>query len=371
MLSLIFVFSCGEDKNQNSTNIPKINVIKVRSENVPTFSDYVGQIYGIRDIPIRARVDGFLQGVYFKEGRQIEKGTLLYSIDPQPFEANLALKRSIVSEANTGLAFASSEYDRIKPLAEMNAVSKSDLDGAIARKKASEAEVSAAEASLKIAQIDLDYCKIYAPISGIIGKTMAREGEYVGRSPNPVILTTISQIETIRVQFFLTESEYLAAAKKYLDTDQSNKPNKKLELSLILSDGSEHNHKGLLNFIDRGVDPATGTILVEATFPNTEMILRPGQFARVRIKSSDDMNELIVPQRCVSELQGNYSVFIVNKENKIEARQIEIGNKYDDYFVVKKGLKENEKVILEGLQKVGAGMVIEPVIVEFENQKKF
>lgn len=372
-LALFFVgllLSCHKDGNDGRSVVQKINVVEVKSENVPIFSDYVGQVYGIKDIPIRARVDGFLEGVHFKEGTKINKGTLLYTIDAQPFEANLASKKSYETEANTRLAFANSEYDRIKPLADMNAVSKSDLDGARARKEASEAELNAAKAGLKIAQIDLSYTEILAPITGIIGKTLAREGEYVGKSPNPVILTTISEIDIVRVQFFLTEAEYLFFVNEFRKNNGIKRNEEEIELSLVLSNGSIHEHKGKVDFIDRGIDAGTGTILVQASFPNPDLVLRPGQFARVRIKRTEKDNVLIVPQRCVSELQGNYSVFTVNEENKIVAKQIEIGERYSDYYVVKSGLVENEKVVIEGLQKVSSGMAVEPIVIEFKSQMK-
>jgi len=370
-LSLFFVgliLSCNKDGNDGSAVVQKINVVEIKSENVPIYSDYVGQVYGIKDIPIRARVDGFLEGVHFKEGTKINKGALLYTIDAQPFEANLASKRSYVSEANTKLAFANSEYDRIKPLADMNAVSKSDLDGATARKEASEAELDAAKAGLKIAQIDLSYTEILSPITGIIGKTLAREGEYVGKSPNPVILTTISEIDIVRVQFFLTESEYLYFVKEYRKNQNEGSSDKDVELTLVLSDGSLHDYPGKVDFIDRGIDASTGTILVQASFPNPDFVLRPGQFVRVRAKRSEKSNVLIIPQRCVSELQGKYSVFAVDKDNKVVSKEIQIGEKFNDYYIVKSGLAENDRVVIEGLQKVGTGMQVEPNVVDFVSQ---
>ncbi len=370
-LSLFFVgliLSCNKDGNNRSPVVQKINVVEIKSENVPIFSDYVGQVYGIKDIPIRARVDGFLEGVHFDEGTKINKGKLLYTIDPQPFEANVASKRSYVSEANTKLAFAQSEYDRIKPLADMNAVSKSDLDGASARKEASEAELNAARAGLEIAQIDLSYTKILSPISGIIGETLAREGEYVGKSPNPVILTTISQIDVVRVQFFLTESEYLFFVKEYRKNKEDSSTGRDVQLTLVLSDGSLHDYPGKVDFIDRGIDATTGTILVQASFPNPDLVLRPGQFVRVRARRNEKSNVLIVPQRCVSELQGNYSVFAIDQENRVVSKEIEIGEKFNDYYIVKSGLAENDKVVIEGLQKVGTGMQVEPIVIDFVSQ---
>ena len=364
----ILFLSCGKEENKEVV-LQAIKVVELKSQNVPIHKNFVGQIYGIKDIPIRARVDGFLEGIYFEEGTSIEKNKLLYTIDPQPLQANLTDKQSEVSAAKTNLAYANSEYDRIKPLADLNAVSKSDLDAATAQKEAAEAGLESAKATLRIAQIELSYSKIYSPINGIIGKTMAREGEYVGKSPNPVILTTISQIESVRFQFFLTESEYLFMARRFTKNKKDNLVDTRdMKLELILSDGSIHNHEGKIDFIDRGVDADTGAILVQASFPNPDLILRPGQFGRIRITVTQENDVIIVPQRCISELQGQYSVFVVNSENKIESRQIKIGDKYNDYFIIMEGLKENEKVVLEGMQKVRNGMEVEPTVVEFNSQ---
>lgn len=364
----ILFLSCGKEENKEVV-LQAIKVVELKSQNVPIHKNFVGQIYGIKDIPIRARVDGFLEGIYFEEGTSIEKNKLLYTIDPQPLQANLTDKQSEVSAAKTNLAYANSEYDRIKPLADLNAVSKSDLDAATAQKEAAEAGLESAKATLRIAQIELSYSKIYSPINGIIGKTMAREGEYVGKSPNPVILTTISQIESVRFQFFLTESEYLFMARRFTKNKKDNLVDTRdMKLELILSDGSIHNHEGKIDFIDRGVDADTGAILVQASFPNPDLILRPGQFGRIRITVTQENDVIIVPQRCISELQGQYSVFVVDSENKIESRQIKIGDKYNDYFIIKEGLKENEKVVLEGMQKVRNGMEVEPTVVEFNSQ---
>lgn len=364
----ILFLSCGKEENKEVV-LQAIKVVELKSQNVPIHKNFVGQIYGIKDIPIRARVDGFLEGIYFEEGTSIEKNKLLYTIDPQPLQANLTDKQSEVSAAKTNLAYANSEYDRIKPLADLNAVSKSDLDAATAQKEAAEAGLESAKATLRIAQIELSYSKIYSPINGIIGKTMAREGEYVGKSPNPVILTTISQIESVRFQFFLTESEYLFMARRFTKNKKDNLVDTRdMKLELILSDGSIHNHEGKIDFIDRGVDADTGAILVQASFPNPDLILRPGQFGRIRITVTQENDVIIVPQRCISELQGQYSVFVVNSENKIESRQIKIGDKYNDYFIIIEGLKENEKVVLEGMQKVRNGMEVEPTVVEFNSQ---
>jgi len=263
-----------------------------------------------------------------------------------------------------------SDLKRIKPLAEMDAVSQRELDMAQAQRDASISSLNAAKADLNISEINLSYTRILSPIDGVIGRTLAREGEYVGKDPNPVILNTISNINTIRVQFFLSENEYLRAARSFIN--DPNKINKRgdnaVEVELILSDGSLYGQKGKIDFIDRNIDASTGTILLQASFPNDKRLIRPGQFARVKIKVIEVKDAIIVPQKCISELQGQYSVFIVNAENKVETVQVKIGEKVPGYTIIKEGVKPGDKIILEGLQKAKPGMEVVPVVTEYDNK---
>ena len=370
ILILITVFSCKE-KEQKTVLAPQIKVVEVFKQDVPIYNYFVGEVFGEEDVSINARVEGFLTGIHFIEGSKVEKGDLLYTIDPEPFNAAIAANESKVSEAQTRYLNAENDLARVKPLAEMDAVSKSDLDYAEANKDASLAARKAAEAVLRMAEINLSYTKIKAPISGFIGKTLARIGDFVGRSPNPVILNTISKVENIRVQFFITETDYLNLIKTYQKNNlDSNSEKSKIEIELLLSDGSKHPYKGVVDFVNREIDASTGAILIQASFPNTNLILKPGQYTRVKIKYKDEKGALLIPQRVVSELQGEYSVFIVNNENKIESRKVVIGEKFNDYFIVKEGLELGDKVVLEGLQKVGSGMEVMPEVTIFESQIK-
>lgn len=370
LVVLIVATACDKDKVAKKAPPPSINVVEVIQKDVPIYNYFVGQVYGQEDISINARVEGFLTGMFFDEGRRVEKGKLLYSIDAEPFIAAVAVEKSKVAEAQTRLVNAENEYARYQPLAETQAVSQSDVDYTKATRDASLAGLEAAKASLRMAEINLSYTQVKAPITGFIGKTLARVGEFVGRSPNPVILNTVSSVANVRVQFFLTETQYLFLAREIRSRQEiENRPAEyKVEITLILSDGSIHPHSGKVDFINREVDAETGAILVQATFPNPELILRPGQFARVKIMMKQENGALLVPQRCVNELQGQYSVFVVNSENIIESRKIKIGEKFNDYYLVAEGLKANDKIVLEGLQKVGSGMEVVPVVTKFESQ---
>jgi membrane fusion protein (multidrug efflux system) len=288
-------------------------------------------------------------------------------VESQPFEADVAAKMSRVAEAKTMLAKAQSDLNRIRPLAEQNAVSQSDLDGAVAQYEASVASVEAVEANLRAARIQLGYTKIYSPISGIIGRTRAKVGDFVGREPNPVILNVVSRIDTILVQFFITEAQYLEVAR-YLQTveDSIRHGRNKTQFKLILVDGSIYEHPGKLDFIDREVDPTTGAMLVQASFPNPDEILRPGQFAKIRARMAVLENGIMIPQRCIKELQGRYSVFIINEENKVEMRAVKVGPKISNFWVIKEGLMTGEKVVYEGIQKVKEGGMVNPIIQDIK-----
>lgn len=326
--------------------------------------EFVGQTSGLKDIAIRARVEGFLEGVHFQEGSEVEKGTLLYTLESQPFEEKVAARMSSVAEVKTMLAKAKGDLDRIRPLAKINAVSKSDLDAAVATYDASLASLDAANATLRASQIELSYTKIKSPISGIIGRTQAKVGDFVGKDPNPVILNTVSQVDTILVTFFITETQYLEIAR-YLETEEGKQRNtEESSYELILIDGSLYNHKGKADFVDRDVDPTTGAMLVQASFPNPEKLLRPGQFAKVKINVQTIEDGILIPQRCVMEIQGLYNVFVVDANNKIETREIKVGSKIGSSWLIAEGLKSGEKVIFEGLQKVKDGVVVTPTVAD-------
>jgi membrane fusion protein (multidrug efflux system) len=369
-LSLLsfFFLQCSKDEVASVESLPDITVVEVIQRDVPVNRDFVGEIYGFQDIPIRARVEGYLEGVHFEEGFPVKKGQLLYSIDPEPLEERVASMQSRVAEAQTYLVNAENELARYKPLAEINAVSKSDLDAAQASRDAAEAALEAANANLRFAKIELSYTKIYSPIDGLIGKTEAREGEFVGRDPNPVILNVVSQIDKVRVQFFLTESEYLAVYREFrasMDQDVKRKNN---NIELILADGSLYEEKGDVEFLGRDIDTSTGSILIQALFPNSNGLLRPGMFAKVRVQFEVKEGAILAPQRCVTELQGQYSVYVVEEENTIKARTVKATERIGDLWLIEEGLQAGEKVVIDALQKVASGMKVNPVDTVFQSK---
>lgn len=366
LFSAIWVLStaCGR-KDAPPPPPLQIPVIELKPEAVPVYKNFVGQTFGVKDIGIRARVDGVLEGIYFKEGSMVSKGDLLYRIDDRTLLAKEAARLSELAQANTMLAKAKSDLKRIRPLAESNAVSQRDLDAAIAQFEAARSGVDAAEANLRATQIELGYAKIKAPISGIIGLSEAKVGDYVGREPNPVILNTVSNIDTILVRFFLAENELLHLLRR--EESEIYKIKAREEgVRFVLSDNSMFDQKGRIDFLDRNVDPKTGSIIIQASFPNPDKLIRPGFFSTVRILYDYIEGALIVPKRSVRELQTIYQVFVVTEENKIEIRQIEVAYSIGQQYMVKSGLKAGERIVLDGIEKIRPGMVISPQITEIK-----
>ncbi|MCA0932315.1 efflux RND transporter periplasmic adaptor subunit [Lutimonas saemankumensis] len=368
----VLISSCKKGDDQKVMPPQPFEVYEIHTESVPLYEEFVGQVYGEKDIPIRARVEGFLTGIHFDEGQRVNEGQLLYTIDPEPFQEKVVAETSKVSEAKTVLVQAESDLRRIEPLAAMAAVSQQELDMAVSKRDAAQSSLEAAKANLNIAKINLGYSKMYAPIEGIIGKTNAREGEFVGKDPNPVILNTVSQLRNIRFQFFLSENDYLKIAREYISRTErkiERSDSADVGLRLILADGEEFPEDGKIDFIDRNIDSSTGSILIQATFPNPDRLIRPGQFARIRVQFSRADDAILIPQKCALELQGQYSVYVVNAENKLESRQIKVGETVGEFYLVQEGLNAGDKILMEGLQRARQDMEIIPNVTEFQSKK--
>ena len=371
ILALVSCFSllaaCSEQEQAQAVAPPaNVQVFETIAKDVPLVIEFVGQTSGAKDITIRARVEGFLEGVHFQEGSWIKKGKLLYTLESQPFEEKVATRMSGVAEVKTMLAKSKGDLDRIEPLAKINAVSKSDLDAAQAEYDATLSSLEAAEANLGSAKIQLSYTRILSPIDGIIGKTQAKVGDFVGKDPSPVILNTVSRVDTILVTFFITETQYLSYSRHLANPDADTSSEGSADIHMTLIDGSLYNHPGKVDFIDRDVDTTTGAILAQASFPNPEKLLRPGQFTKLMINTQVVKDAIMIPQRSVMEIQGLYSVFVVDSNNTIQTRDIEVGTTIGSAWMITKGLEAGEKVVYEGLQKVKDGVTVTATVVDVE-----
>jgi len=340
----------------------KVAILELQPRDIPIYLDMVGQTRGSVSIPIRARVDGVLEEMHFLEGRSVTKDQLLYVIDPSPYQSQVVEAQGRLAQARTNMAKARSDLDRIKPLAEIDAVSKQDLDAAVAQYKAAKGAVQAAEAQLEQAEIRLGYTRIHAPVAGLIGITQAKVGEYVGREPNPVVLNYLSQTDPIRVRFSINEREYLRFSREFASgmREMEGQRAGAADLQLVLADGSIHEHRGKVVNFDAAVDPTTGTLTLEADFPNPDRLVLPGQFARVRAVIEERQGALAVPQRAVMETQGLFQLAVVADDGTVELRRVEMGPRVDGEWIVESGLQAGERIALEGLQRLRTGMKVIP-----------
>ena len=355
--------ACGK-KEAPAPPPPDVKVATVLQKDVPIYVEAIGQTRGSTEIEVRARVEGFIQTIDFKEGNPVRKGQLLYTIDPSPFQAALAQAKGALAESEAQLARARQDVVRFEPLVAKNAISRQEYDTAVVVQRAAEAAVDAAKAQAQRAEIDLGYTKVVAPENGMAGKTEVYPGTLVGRGQS-TLLTHISQIATIHVRFTIPERDYLYYARR---TQQRGTPRDipQLPFELVLADGSVHPEQGHLVFVDRNVDPATGTILMEAAFPNPGGIVRPGQYARVRAAVDLKKDAILVPQRAVSELQGVYNVAVVGGDDAVEIRMVTPAQRIGTLWVIDAGLKAGDRVVVEGVQKVRPGLKVKPEVVKIE-----
>ena len=361
-LSAALVFGACDGSGPPEMPPLEVRVARVEPRDVPLYLEMVGQTLGSVDIPIRARVDGVLEEIHFQEGRSVRQGQLLYVIDPRPYTSRVVEAQGHLAESRTRLAKAQSDLERIRPLAEMDAVSQQDLDGAVAQYDAARGGVQAAEAQVEQARIQLGYTRIEAPVDGLIGITKAKVGEYVGSSPNPVVLNVVSRTDPIRVRFSINEREYLRFSRDFAATrrkaEETGEPQTALEL--ILADGTVHAHGGHVVSLDAAIDPATGTLTLEADFPNPDRLVLPGQFARVRGVIETRRAALAVPQRAVMETQGLFQLAVGGDDGTVEIRRVEMGPRVEGAWIVESGLEPGERIALDGLQRLRNGMKVVP-----------
>ncbi len=377
--SLVFLALSACKKADEAPKAPPPPVVKVAeavTRDVPIYSEAVGQTRGNEEIEISARVEGFLETMSFKEGSFVKKGQVLYTIDSRPFRANLAQAQASQAQSEAELVRKQQDVARYQPLVAKNAVSVQEYETAVAQEKAQQSAVAAAKAAANRSQIELGYTTVVAPTDGLIGITEVHPGTLVGRGTTTV-LTHLSKVDPIAVRFSISEREYLGFARRQeanLAKDggapdagtADPKFGGGVVFKLILADGSTHPHDGTLSFVDRNVDPATGTIRMEASFPNPGGIVRPGQFAKVRAAVSVKKDAVLVAQRSVQENQGVSSVVVLKADDSVEVRTIKTADRVGDLWVVESGLKAGERIIVEGAQKVRPGVKVKPELVPLD-----
>jgi membrane fusion protein (multidrug efflux system) len=331
----------------------EVTVMTAASQSMPVSFEYVGQTAGSREVEVRARVTGILLSRNFKEGERVKKGQSLFTIDPKPFEAALARTVADVAAAEARLEQAKRNAARLKPLYAEKAVSQKEHDDAVSAEQIGAADVAAARARLTEARLNLEYTKVEAPLSGISTRALASEGTLV--SGPSVLLTSVVQVDPIWVNFGIPDNER-ARLQKEVEAGRLTLPkNGNVEVALRLADGSMYPHTGRLNFSDVRISAATGTQEARAELPNKEGLLHPGQFVRVVLRGATRPNAVVVPQRAVLEGPQGKFVYVVSEKGTAEARPVEAGEWTGDGWIITSGLKGGERVIVDGVMKIGPG----------------
>lgn len=354
---LLFLAACGRAPAPPAPEVPAVEVVQALQQDVPLYKEWVSTLDGMVNAQIRAQVTGYLVKQQFKEGDSVKKGQPLYEIDPRTFQATLNQAKANLARQQAVLKTAGIEIRRIERLLPENAVSVRDRDNAAGREAGASAEVLAAKAAVDKAELDLEFTRVISPISGIVGISQAQIGDLVGPGSSNALLTIVSKVDPIRAYISLSEQEYLYFTRQQLQNGAAPEPP---SVELMLADGSTFEHKGSFYFADRQIDAKTGSILVAATFPNPQQLLRPGQFGRVRANLGMKRDALLVPQRAVQEIQGRYQIAVVDPDSKVRIRNVKTGERVGSLWLIDEGLKPGDQVVVEGVQKIRDGMTVAP-----------
>jgi len=359
-LAPLCLSSCRREKPAVAPQAPEVEVVQVAQRDVPIVHEWVGTADGLVNATIRAQVTGYLIRQDYQEGDMVGKGQVLFEIDPRPFQAALDQAEGILAQMEALHENARANLARVQPLAARNALSKKDLDDAVASERSARAQVLAARAAVEKARLDLGFTKITSLISGMAGLARAQVGDLVGPAVQGGELTTVSTIDPIKIYYPINEQAYINFMRRFSTEAVGLEAAKKLRIEMILGDGTHYPHIGRFYAIDRQVDVRTGTFRVAALFPNPRNLLRPGQFVRVRVLIGTQKGALLIPQRAVLELQGGYQAAVVGSDNKVEMRPVKPGERAGSLWVIDEGLKPGERVVAEGLQKVKQGIAVQP-----------
>jgi RND family efflux transporter MFP subunit len=352
----LLVFACSRKAAQAPPNPPEVLVTTVTPKDVPRVLERVATLDGFINANINAQVQGYIISRDYTEGSVVKKGDLLFQIDPRPFEAALAQAKATLAKDQATLAKAEADEKRALDLFNKKVISDQERDSAIAAAGSGRANVQADEAAVKQAELNLGYTKIIAPIEGVAGIATAQVGDLVGPTAGP--LTTVSQIDPIKAIVNAGEGPFTDFISRHPDAAERNAYVKTLDFELILGNGSVYPQKGKFYALDRNLDPKTGSIRYEVTFPNPGNILRPGQFGKVRFVADQKKGAMVVPQEAVNELQGNFQVAVVDQNNKVSIRPVKMGERIGGMWEVTDGLKPGDKVVVEGLQKARDGSTV-------------
>ena len=366
VLAVAMATVCGCSKEEPPAPPPPAEVVAVTvtPQTVPVTVPFVAQAESSHQVEIVARVNGFLEKILYKEGEVVKAGQVLFLMDQKPFRAQVSAAQGEVANREAQLWTAKSNLDRIKPLAEQDAASKSDLDNAIGAVQSAEAAVFEAKARLEKAELDLGYATIKSPVSGVSGQALMREGAYLAPIGSSSLLTYVAKLDPIWINFSVSQNQMASTQQEAAEGRLILPTDNAYEVEIDLSDGSHYPHVGRLSFADPSFRQDTGTFLVRAELPNPQGALRPGMFVKAYVKGAVRPNALVVPQKAVQQTANGHVVYVVGEGEKAELRPVVVGEWVDSDWVINQGLKAGDRVIVEGFQRLAPGAPLKVVTPE-------
>jgi membrane fusion protein (multidrug efflux system) len=365
ILILLLSAACGKKEAPKTAPPPQeVTVMTVTPKTVPANFEFVAQAESSHQVEIVARVSGFLEKILYREGEVVKEGQVMFQMDQKPFQAQVNASKGEVENRKAQLWTAEASLNRIKPLAEQDAASKSDLDNAIGSVKSAEASLYEAQARLDKAQLDLGYTTIRSPVTGVTSKALLREGAYLTPSGTTSQLTYVAQLNPIWVDFTISQNQRAFLVEEVRQGRLSMPKDQGYEVELELSDGNRYPHRGKVNFADPSFSKETGTFLVRAEMPNPKEELRPGMFVKAFMKGAVRPNAIVVPQKAVQQTANGHTVYVVNQKEQAEIRPVIVGEWIGEDWIINKGLKAGDRVIVEGFQRLAPGAPVKPVAAE-------
>ena len=339
---------------------PQVVVLTVERRDVPIVREWIGSLDGSANVEVRARVQGYIQEIGFKEGTVVKAGDLLVRIDPRPFEVAVAQAKAELAQALAAQKKAELDQQRQEQLFNKKVNSQQDYDNAVQAHLAAQAAVEAYRAAVQQAELNLSYATITSPLDGIVGRTDFTVGDFLAAGSGGTPVTTVSTVDPIKLVFSVSEKDYLVAAERISALLAEPLAQRPATAELIRADGKVHPQKGRFLAADRAVDVKTGTIRLSGIFPNPGNLLRPGQYARLRSQVAERTGVVLIPQRAVQELQGKNFVWVVDEANKASQRSVTVGLRLGSDWLIEEGLNPGERVVVEGLQKLRQGAPVQP-----------
>ncbi|AWK85173.1 efflux RND transporter periplasmic adaptor subunit [Azospirillum thermophilum] len=337
---------------------PAVTTAPVESRDVAPSSEFIGRVAAIQSFDARARVEGAVEKVVFQEGQDVREGDLLYAIEQGPFQASLDSAKAQLASAEAKLREAERAFNRAGELRERGNVSQAQYDQALAERDAAQAGVLQAQAQVRTAELNLGYTRVTSPIDGRVGATAVTQGNLV--NPATGVLATVVQLDPIRVVFSVSDRDLLATQRQFDVRSPADAVDKFIP-TLRFSDGSDYGEVGKVEFVDNRIDPQTGTIGIRALFPNPQRLLLPGQFVTVRVRRDEPEQRPVVPVAAIQQDQQGRYVLVLDQDNRVQQRRIEVGPQIEQVIAVEKGLNPGETVLVDGVQKVRPGMTVQPV----------